>query len=155
MLQMPASLNEANAYLKQIAQCNTKTSPCFFVAIAFRMESPTETYAVAHLRAFFCPSQIPWITHGDVVLGDSTFIIDYLKHTYKGTLKIREPETPQQKAVNNSCLHICEGNLVFGIPYFRFLNQNVRHPACMCVAAHQFCDGTLVYQPGGCEFFQL
>ncbi|CAD7705474.1 unnamed protein product [Ostreobium quekettii] len=68
--------------------------------------------------------KIPWITHGDVVLGDSTFIIEYLKNTYKGKLKIKEPETPQHKAINNSCLHICEGNLVYGIAYYRFLNPS-------------------------------
>eukprot|EP00803_Ostreobium_quekettii_P005882 evm.model.scf_86.10 EVM.evm.TU.scf_86.10 scf_86:126600-129610(+) len=66
--------------------------------------------------------QIPWITHGNVVLGDSTFIIQYLKNTYKGTSKIKEPETPQQKAINNSCQHICEHNLLMGMPYYRMLS---------------------------------
>eukprot|EP00803_Ostreobium_quekettii_P010676 evm.model.scf_562.3 EVM.evm.TU.scf_562.3 scf_562:50296-53381(-) len=65
--------------------------------------------------------KIPWITHGEVVLGDSTFIIEYLKNTYKSSVKMKEPETPMQKAINTSVLHICEDNLVYGINYYRVL----------------------------------
>ncbi|CAD7698786.1 unnamed protein product [Ostreobium quekettii] len=64
--------------------------------------------------------KIPWITHGNVVLGDSTFIIDYLKNTYRSTTKIKEPETPMQKAINTACLHMCEDNLMYGIIYYQF-----------------------------------
>ena len=70
--------------------------------------------------------QIPWITHGDVVLGDSTFIVEYLKNTYRGRVKMKEPQTPEEKAINVSCLHICEGNLVYAIPYYRVLKPEVR-----------------------------
>ena len=87
---------------------------------------PWSAYNGTQFAASLPLNQVPWITHGDVVLGDSTFIVEYLKNTYKGQLRLKEPETPQEQATNVSCLQICGNDLVYGLLYFRFVKPKVR-----------------------------
>ncbi|GMH36672.1 hypothetical protein BSKO_04545 [Bryopsis sp. KO-2023] len=67
--------------------------------------------------------KIPYIRHGDNVLGDSTFIIEYLKNTYGDLTKALEPKTPRDKATAIACQRICEDHLYYGLIHFRFVDQ--------------------------------
>ncbi|CAD7699806.1 unnamed protein product [Ostreobium quekettii] len=64
--------------------------------------------------------KVPFIKQGDVTLGDSTFICEYLKNTYKGKLQTKEPDTAETKAVAAACRIICEDNLASGMSYYRW-----------------------------------
>ncbi|CAD7699805.1 unnamed protein product [Ostreobium quekettii] len=64
--------------------------------------------------------KVPFIKQGDVTLGDSTFICEYLKNTYKGSLKTKEPDTAEGKAIATACQLLCEDHLYHGLIYFRW-----------------------------------
>lgn len=67
--------------------------------------------------------KIPYIRHGDNVLGDSTFIIEYLKNTYGERAKALEPKDPKEKAIAIACQRICEDHLYYGLLHYRFIDQ--------------------------------
>ncbi|CAD7701447.1 unnamed protein product [Ostreobium quekettii] len=64
--------------------------------------------------------KVPYIKQGDVILGDSTFICEYLKNTYKGKLQLNEPDTEEKKAMAIACQRICEDHLYWGLLYYRW-----------------------------------
>ena len=66
------------------------------------------------------------------MVADSTFIIEYLKNTFKDEVRLKELETPQQKAINVSCLHLCENDIAYaGVHNYRFFESKVRKGFCM------------------------
>lgn len=67
--------------------------------------------------------KIPYIRHGDNVLGDSTFIFEYLKNTYSDKTQALEPKTVKDKATAIACQRICEDHLYFGIIHFRWIDD--------------------------------
>lgn len=65
------------------------------------------------------------------MIADSTFIIEYLKNTFKDEVRLKELETPQQKAISVSCLHLCEDDIAYaGVHNYRFFESKVRKGFC-------------------------
>lgn len=69
--------------------------------------------------------QVPFIQHGDVLLADSTFIVEYLTNTYADGLKVKFHTDPQKKAIAVAAQIACENHLDAGILWHRWVTDEV------------------------------
>ena len=72
--------------------------------------------------------QLPYITHGEHCVPDSTFILRYLQQTYgeappNSALQALDP---QQQALAKACVALAEARLGYGMGYYRFVAEAVR-----------------------------
>lgn len=72
--------------------------------------------------------QLPYITHGDDVVADSTFIIKYLEATYgrPPPYSSLRPLNRHQQAIAAACMAITSDRLTQGLMYYRFVPEEVR-----------------------------
>lgn len=71
--------------------------------------------------------QVPYITHGNTVVADTTFIIKYLTATYAKDLAhshLQLPD-PEQHALATACMAVIEEKLVYDLAYHRFVAESV------------------------------
>ena len=72
--------------------------------------------------------QVPYITHGNTVVADTTFIIKYLTATYAKDLTqshVQLPD-PEQHALATACMAVIEEKLLYDLAYHRFVAESVR-----------------------------
>ncbi|KAL3147244.1 hypothetical protein ABBQ32_002737 [Trebouxia sp. C0010 RCD-2024] len=69
--------------------------------------------------------QLPYITHGDDVVADSTFIIKYLEATYgrPPPYSSLRPLNRHQQAIAAACMAITSDRLTQGLMYYRFVPE--------------------------------
>lgn len=63
----------------------------------------------------------PYIRHGDVLLADSTFILDYLANTYADTLKVKSNTDPKLDGIAVAVQRLCEDNLYYSGLWSRWI----------------------------------
>ena len=68
---------------------------------------------------------MPFIKHGEKVVADTTFIIEYLQATYAGQLRQSHLQTlsPEQDAVATAVLALLEERLLYDIGYHRYIDS--------------------------------
>ncbi|GMH41049.1 hypothetical protein BSKO_08959 [Bryopsis sp. KO-2023] len=61
---------------------------------------------------------LPYIKHGEVVLADSEFILDYLTNTYD--VKVKPSEDRKLRGTAVAVKRLCEDHLYYGLLYYRW-----------------------------------
>lgn len=68
---------------------------------------------------------MPYIKHGDNLIADSTFIINYLKNTYKDDIIVKDIASPLRRSAVRAARIMAEEHLYYASLSIFFLTKEV------------------------------
>eukprot|EP01024_Parvocaulis_polyphysoides_P062390 TRINITY_DN7118_c0_g1_i1.p2 TRINITY_DN7118_c0_g1~~TRINITY_DN7118_c0_g1_i1.p2 ORF type:complete len:286 (+),score=22.88 TRINITY_DN7118_c0_g1_i1:71-859(+) len=107
--------------LPRLGDVACSASPFVEKLEAFLVMSGLPYSAKSSLPTSAPKNRLPFIQHGKNTVGDTTFIIRYLQNTYGDRIKIQPPSDPMLAGVAHAVERMIEGELIFGIAYYRIL----------------------------------